>query len=309
MAHLDDTSGAVDARPSDTPVDAAATVPVGANDQYPDDTRNPQPNPEGEKPEGDAVEGGEPATPAIEAPVSLNAEAKAMFAQLPPEAQRVWADTETARNRQVQEATTKASNATREAQSFAARAEAEAQQRYAQQLQRFAAAYEPQRPNPANYGNDIQSYSRDSAIYEHELAQHRELMQQIGEVGAQANQTLSGFDQQTAQAEAETLRAALPEWFDEAKHPEVKAQLTAIGAELGYTPELMAQAGANDIIALHKASGWKADAEKYRALMKQRMEPVRAAKQVPPSARAVAPGAQAQPASVAAQLYPDDVRR
>lgn len=300
MAQLDDTSAAVDARPLDQIDDATATA--GANDQvlqYPEDEP---------KTEGEIEEELEPEaqTPAIEAPVSLNAEAKAMFAQLPEEAQRWWVDTESTRNRQVQEATTKAATAQREASASAARAEAEAQSRFAEQLTAFASHYAPQRPNPAEYA-DMQAFARDNAQYEYLSAQHQQLMQQIDGIGAQAN---SGW----AQAEAATLKQALPDWFDETKGPELVSQLTAAGAELGYSPELMAQAGANDILALKKYADLRAErdslldkANKWDALQKRRMEPVRAARQAPPTARTGAPSGKPAPVGTLATLYPDDV--
>lgn len=302
MSPLDaDASGAVDARSPDQ-VENAATTTDGA---IPDPTNNEIP--EGELPEGGVDEGLEPVEPAIDAPVSLNAEEKAAFAQLPPEAQRMLQAVEARRNGQVQEATTRASAAQREAEATAARAGAEAQARFAQQLQAFASHYAPQRPNPGHY-DDMQQFARDNAQYEHDLAQHQQLMQQISGIGAEAGQQLDAQQQQWAQAEAQQLRQAYPEWFDEAKAAGEQSRLTAIGAELGYTPELMAQAGANDILALRKAADWKAKAEKYDSLMKGRMQGVRAAKQTPPNARGQAPNAQAAPVSVAAQLYPNDVR-
>lgn len=111
------------------------------------------------------------------------------------------------------------------------------------------------------------------------------------------------------QAEHASLVEQIPEWADPSQRANLIAQLEPIGAELGYSPDVMAQAGATDIIALRTAFNWKADAEKYRELMKKRMEPVRAARTVPPVARTGAPSGQGQPADTAAQLYPNDVRR
>lgn len=301
MSPLDAAApGAVDASAAD-PIEPDATATEAQ-------AGSSEPDQEGTAPPDDADEGGELAPPAIDAPVSLNAEEKAAFAQLPMEAQRMLAAVETRRNGQVQEATTRAANAQREAQSTAARAEAEAQARFAQQLHAMASHYAPQRPNPADYG-DMAEFSRHNAQYEHDIAQHQQLMQQIGGIGEQANQTLSQQQAEWAQTEARQLQQAYPEWFDEAKAPAEKERLTAIGAELGYTPELMAQAGANDILALRKAAGWKADAEKYRTLMQKRMEPVRAARNAPPTARTTAPVASGKPVSTLQQLYPNDVPR
>src|SRR3546814_6337407 len=55
--------------------------------------------------------------------------------------------------------------------------------------------------------------------------------------------------------------------------------------------ELMAQASSTDILALKRASDWKAKAEKYDKLIAKRMEGVRAAKALPRMARpGVKPG-------------------
>jgi len=75
--------------------------------------------------EGEDGGEGEPVT-AIAAPVSLNADEKARFAQLPEDAQRFVTELETRRNEQVQQVTTKASNAQREAEARAAAADANA---------------------------------------------------------------------------------------------------------------------------------------------------------------------------------------
>lgn len=271
----------------------------------------PQPAPvEGAAPVEGEQEGVEPAPEPVVAPASLNAEGKAIFATLPPEAQKWWSDTETTRARQVTEATTRAAERQRAAETQAKQARVEAQSAFAKQLHTFASAYQPQQPNPANY-QDMQQYARDHAQWQHDAQQHAQLMQQVQAIGAEADQGAAGLSQEHVQHEQRQLQAAFPEWFDETKGPEHRQRLTAIGAELGYTPELMAQAGAADVLALRTASSWKDKAEKYDRLMATRMAGVRAGKQpVPPNARGAALGATGgAPASVAATLYPDDVRR
>lgn len=237
--------------------------------------------PEGEEPEAQDDESGEPAKPAIDAPASLNADEKAKFAQLPPEAQRMLADVETRRARQVTEATTNAANAQREAKATAARDVTAAKQTFAQQLHTFAAAYAPQQPNPANYG-DMQQYARDHAKWQYASTQHQQLMQQVQAIGMEAKGDADRQQAEMGQQEAQKLRQALPDWFDADKGPKLKDDLTAVGSELGYTPELMAQANAGDLLALNKALGWKLKAAKYDAAMGRQMQGVRAAKTATP---------------------------
>src|SRR3546814_5587834 len=69
--------------------------------------------------------------------------------------------------------------------------------------------------------------------------------------------------------------------FEPSTAPELQRTLESIGAELGYPAELMAQASSTDILALKRASDWKAKAEKYDKLIAKRMEGVRAAKALP----------------------------
>jgi hypothetical protein len=234
--------------------------------------------------EGDAEEGDEPAAkaPAIDAPVSLNAEAKAVFAQLPKEAQRVWSETETARNRQVQEATTRAADAQRTAEADAARQTTEAKQLFAQQVRLVADAYAPRQPNPTDYGDNMQAFTRDNANWQYAAAQHQQLMQQVNSIQGEASQAVQQQQAQWAQNEARKLAQSIPEWGDAAQRGQLLDDLNGIGSELGYTPELMAQAGADDILALRTAKGWKDKASKYDAIMARRMEGVRATKTAKP---------------------------
>lgn len=246
---------------------------------------------------------------AITPPASFNDADKAMFGGLPREAQQWLADTEKRRAQQVTEATTRATNREREAASLQQRANVEAQQRYAQQLAAFVGQYQPQQPDPSRY-NDMQEFARDNAIYQHQMNQYRTLVQQVQGIGNEAAQGADGLTEEARQHEARVLHAAFPEWFDEEKGAGHRERLTAIGTELGYTPELMAQAGANDIIALRKAAEWKDKSEKYDKIMSTRMAQVRRGEgSVPPNARGAAPNAQIAPKDTAAAMYPDDVRR
>lgn len=252
------------------------------------------------------VEGGEDA---IQPPAALNAEGKAIFATLPKEAQQWWADTEKNRARQVTEATTKAAQRERDAITLHQRAEAEAKGRYAQQLMTYLASQQPREPDPSQY-QDMNEYSRARAIYQHQANQFAAQVQQIQALGAEAQQGMHGLTEQQRQQDATRLRDSFPEWFDEAKGPQHVERLTAVGAELGYSPELMAQANADDILALRKVADLKEKADKWDKLQSTRMAQVRAGKgSVPPNARTAGLNGQAAPVSTAAAMYPNDVRR
>lgn len=247
--------------------------------------------------------------PEIAAPASLNAESKAVFATLPKEAQKWWSETETTRARQVTEATTRAAQRERDAITLHQRVEAETKGLYARQLMTFLAAQQPQEPDPAQY-QDMNEYSRARAIYQHQAQQFGQMVQQVQALGGEAQQGLQGLTEQQRQQEAMRLKDSFPEWFDPDKGPQHIERLTAVGTELGYSPELMAQANADDILALRKGAEWKEKADKYDKLMSTRMAQVRKGQgSVPPNARGAAPGGQSTPQNTAAAMYPDDVRR
>lgn len=224
----------------------------------------------------------EPDEPAIDAPASLTAEEKARFAQLPPEAQRMLADVETRRARQVTEATTKAADAQREARASAAADVLQAKQTFAQQLHSFAAAYQPRQPNPADFA-DMQEYARAHANWQYASAQHQELVQQVQMIGGEAQAETERQMAERAQTEQQKLRQSLPDWFDAEKGPALRNDLTAVGSELGYSPELMAQADAGDLMALNKALTWKRKAEELDRIRGKQMQVVRSAKKSAPA--------------------------
>jgi hypothetical protein len=209
----------------------------------------------------------EQAEPAIEAPVSLNAEEKEVFAQLPPEAQQAWAASETRRNTQVQEATTKAKEAQRQAEQAAASADRQAETRYAEQLKAFTKAFEPQMPDPARY-NDIQAYQRDKAIYDHAKAQFDQLEQQV-----------SGIGVETPEQKAERIKARDAELL---KIPEIANEETRdayikgafeVAVVLGYNQaELAEHMDANDLKALGLAAQWKKDSAELARIKAKSLE-------------------------------------
>lgn len=239
---------------------------------------------EGDDPE-EEEEGDEPDEPAITPPVSLNKEQKAAFAQLPPDLQKVWAESEAQRNRDVQIKTTEAAEAKRNAATEAQGELAQIRRQYAQELEVYAQAFVPIRPDPALIAEDPYAYAQQVQYAEQQQAQYDQIMQQVAAARHQAGQFDQQAHQATLQSEHKKLVDAWPEWGDPAKRAELAQSVTAIGSELGYTPEVLAQAGASDILALKKVAELKAAADKWHDFQARKMANVRAAKDLPKVAR------------------------
>lgn len=247
--------------------------------------------PEGDDPDGDEPEDGEEAETddrdsdeletAIDAPVSLNAEEKAVFAQLPPEAQRAWAASETRRNSQVQEATTKAAHAQRSAEAHAAEAHSKAKAVFANQLAEFASHLAPQSPDPELARTNPGEYIAQKAHYDALKAQHDTLVQHVGALGDEASQEI---DQAFIQQRDREL-LAIPEVADEATRDAYFGRAFEVAEALGYDREILLRDGnATDFKALVAAQQWKEKAAKYDAVMAKQMQRVRNAKTAKPGA-------------------------
>lgn len=227
---------------------------------------------EGEETDGEETdeEQDEPEAPAIEPPVSLNAEEKAVFAQLPAEAQQAWAASETRRNQQVQEATTSAKEAQRAAEAKAAQANAQAEARFAEQLKEVVSAFAPQEPDPANY-SDIRQYQHAKANYDYAKAQHEQFAQQVASIGVETPEAkaarIQARDQQLLQ---------IPEIADPATRDTYIQSAFAVAEELGYDKaDLAENMDAGDLKALAQAAKWKADSEELARIRAKSQERVR----------------------------------
>lgn len=220
--------------------------------------------------EGEDDDSEEPGEPAIPPPVSLNAEEKEVFAQLPPEAQQAWAASETRRNTQVQEATTRASEAQRVAEAKAAQANAQAEAVFAEQLKAVVGAFAPQEPDPANYAS-IEHYRHAKAVYDHQLAQHNEFAQQVAVVGKETP------EQKAARYQARDQQLlTIPEIADPATRDSYIQGAFSVAEELGYDrADLMENMDAGDLKALAQAAKWKADSEELARIRAKSQERVR----------------------------------
>lgn len=237
---------------------------------------------EGDDLELEAEEAGEdedePAT-AIDPPASLNAEEKAKFSQLPEEAQRMLADVETRRNTQVQEATTKASEAQRTAEARAAAADADAKAVYANQLDQFVAAFEPDPIDPRLAQHDPGAYIAAKAQYDANLAQHYQLVQHVRALQSEAETEVSAAFTQERDRELMTIpQIANPETRD----GYVKGIMELADA-VGFAPDNIAKnATGQEFKALasiyDRLTVAETKAAKYDAAMAKQMQKVRASK-------------------------------
>ena len=220
--------------------------------------------------EGEDDDSDEPDVPAIDPPVSLNAEEKEVFAQLPAEAQQAWAASETRRNQQVQEATTRASEAQRVAEAKAAQANAQAEAQFAEQLKVVVTAFAPAEPDPANF-NDIRQYQHAKANYDYAKAQHDEFAQQVATIGHETPEAKAA----RIQARDQTL-LTIPEIADPATRDTFIQSAFSIAAELGYDKaDLAENMDAGDLKALAQAAKWKADSEELARIRAKSKERVR----------------------------------
>jgi hypothetical protein len=220
--------------------------------------------------------------PAIVPPVSWGQDAADLFEQLPPELQEKVAAREAQRERVVQTATTVAAEARRNAVAEANALFADQQRLYAHHLENLALQMTPERPDPSLLAVDPQDFYRQQALYEGQLAQRQAMAQAAAQAQTEAEQRDAlSYHQELAQDHAALTQALGEQWTDATERRAMLTDLETVGAELGYSMELMGQANATDILALKAAATWKAKADKYDALQAGRSNAVRAARAAP----------------------------
>lgn len=262
---------------------------------------------EGEGEEVEAV--AEPETPL---PASWSKEDKAAWANMTPEARAVVARREAERDKFVRSKAFEATQTRQQVENQAREVLAKQHEDHAAALSVYAQQF---RANPPDQGllytgnpDDVLIYQRQDAAYRASAAQQQQLQQAIAQAQAQAGHARTQAQQADLASDAQRLQEQLPEWFDPSAGPELQKTLQSIGQELGYPDELMQQASSTDILALKVAAEWKADAEKYRAMMGKRMESVRAAKGLPKMAVPGVKPAKSQANAVAGQKAWDRVK-
>lgn len=263
-------------RQDDAEADDVDDEPLDNSDDDDDDAGEAEGEPSAEDDEPDV----EAATPPIDPPVSWDAEAKEVFAKLPPEAQRIVADRESQRDKAIQVKATEAAQHRKAAEAVTEQY-TQLHRQFAEQLDTYAKAFEPEEPDYSLITTDPQAFAQQMAEYKQMLAQRDTLAQQ----SAQARQHAETVEhQQAAQkqaAEEAYLAEAIPGWADVGKRTELLGHVVETARELGYTDELIRQAQSTDILAVHRASEWKAKADRWDALQKSKMETVRTAKTLP----------------------------
>lgn len=281
-AAFEDIDGAEDTEVEDDPEAA----------QFEDEAEDAEP--EGDDPEEDAEtaeeedDEDEPAEPAIAPPASLTAEEKALWAQLPAEAQHTLAAIEARRTTEVQQGLEKARNAQREAETAAASRIAEADRLHAEQLAKIAQAYAPQPPDLRLIDQDPRAYLAQKARYEEAQAQHDKFMQQVQSIHDEAVKEQERLETESLQQQWKAVQADLPEAADPAQWKQLMETLAPLALDMGYPEELLADATPTDIRALKRIHTRLTKAEekaaKYDAMMARQMTKVRAGKSAKPNA-------------------------
>lgn len=241
--------------------------------------------------------------PPIDAPVSWDAEGKAVFASLPREAQEIVQKREADRERFVQQKSQEATRARQEVEQAAHQQLAEYDARVSQHLQSLAEQLQPQRPNPQLLQYDPQAFYAQQAQYEADVAQRQQLQQQAENHAHQAQSRAAQAEQAHNAEQHRLIVEQFPEYADPTTGPRLQAELSSVARELGYPPELIGQARATDIIAMKKVAEYKAKAAKYDALNSKKMEKVREAKGLRPVAK---PGAAQAPGAARQSQYTQD---
>lgn len=304
------------ADPVETPPAPAPATP------YPDDLprEDDAPAPDAQPEDTDADAGDDPAPEPIAAPVSWAKDAKETFGKLIAlgDEGRQIAETivqrEVERERSLQVKFREAANTRQAVETEARTALQTITRNYEQQLTQFMPP-EPQAPDlrllNSNDPAHRDLYFQQEAAYRADTAQRAQIAQQLEATRQQAGTLAEQQLQAEIAVEEQRLVEELgTEWSDPSARAKLLDTLQPIAAELGYSPEVMAQARADDILALRRIGDLKAKADKYDQLMKRRMEPVRAAKPALPNAtRPGAPTGNAPRTGTLAALYPDDVPR
>lgn len=302
MAHPDATTGGeaggatatdavsrfsafLDEKPEDTPADAAPIEDAPATDEIQADDASPDAEAADETTE-QATD--EPQTAAIDPPVSWKADMKGRFAELPDDVKAYIAEREGQVDKALRTAAEQGNAKSRSEIAQRDRAIAQLQQTYANQLQQFLGSTEPQRPDPAwldtsQYGEEgPRAFYQQQAIYEAHHAQRQAAQQELHTVQQQ-------MAEQEAQARAaydaeqhRILSEAIPEWGNPEARAALAKDIAATAEALGYDAARLNDVDATDVLALNKVREIKAKADKWDALQKQKMETVRAAKNLPP---------------------------
>lgn len=280
--------------PQDTPVEALEAPPEAAEDptdDIPSDTQEEDPEGEAEEPGDDGEEDAEAEVEAVapvDAPLWWKAEAKAQFAQLPPELQAVVHEQEAVREKVVAEAKAQAAQTVQAAQK-----EMEGVQTLAQQLAEFLPqaleTFESRWGKQPDWAAVAREQGADEAfILKSQWETEQQQLQQL----AQANQAATAQAHQ-AYVKAEFTRLAeiapelAPDVTDPTKGAAERADVSQYLIGLGVPQDAIRQISATEMLIARKAQLWdKAQAQPKALATKPKpaapaKSPVRPAASVP----------------------------
>lgn len=280
---------------------AALTVQEEEDPEVAGEPEEPQGEPEApELTEEDVTEAeAEEEAPPIAPPVSWTAEEKEEFKNLPRNLQETLSRRESEREKFVQSKAQEAKQTETRVRNEAVQAITDMQANYMANLQALMPQV-PQKPSHQLQADDPWEFAAQMDHWERAVAHRQFAEQQIGLI-VQQQQAAQQARIQQAQAEAEaTLKEKFPEYLDPTEGPKHKASLEPIAQALGYS---LSDMDGNDIIALREVANMKAKADKYDALMAQKMAKVRAAKDLP---RVSKPGASQGPQAAVNARYQAD---
>lgn len=301
---------------------AIDTTTTLAENLYPDDQAATKQDEGGV--DGDSVAGEEGADtieaadadnqgPAIDPPHSWKSEDRAEWDALPKKQQETILRRETERDAYVRTKAAEAQQARQAVEREAQNAVMQVAQAHAERLEALMPAL-PERPNPdllrTGHPEHVALFYQQEAEFRSAVDQRQQLHQQAEQARHQAAQ----IEQHQTAAQRQADEAVLSEklgtdWTDPAKRTNLLQSLEPIGAALGYSAELMANANATDILALRTASEKFAKADKWDAYQKAKMANVRThipPKMMQPGVSGAAARANSAPKTVAQTLYPND---
>lgn len=305
MAHLEGEAAGAEAEVVTTAPDTqgADTPPTDHTTGEPDFYEDGDPF---EDPEAEEDQAGEEGEEPVEAPVSLKAEEKEKFSQLPREAQQALSEIIQRREQDAQKGVESAQTAQRQAQAEAADKVAEAQRDFAQRFATVLSHFAPQPPPAELARSNTAEYLYRDAIFKQEQAAFQNLIGGIEDLQNQSTAHFEGRQEEWTDEQLNQLKS-IPEYANEATRGQWGADIQNVGVELGYSEDALGQVNAQDVLALNRARAWKAKAEKWDAHQKKRNERPRAAQgrfaAAPAGARATGPVSQNDTLKT---LYPND---
>jgi hypothetical protein len=313
MAHQDTPEAGGDGNPADAqpadPFEAIAAEMLG------EDQEEEQPEAEAEDAEeaelDEADEAGEEddeaeELPPIDPPNSLTAEEKEAFKGWPRAAQetltRRIGELEKGFQTKAQEAAQAREAARTEALQFAAQLKAEAVEHLAQ----YARQFEVRPPDARLFNQNPEAYAQQLEAYQYATTQREQAQRDAEQARAEQAQYQAALQEHEAAQFRQRLQAELPEAFETSGQINrgFIETLAATAEALGYDAHSIDNASVEELKALKAVSEIRAKAEKYDALMKRKMERVRAGKSPPPIAKpGVARGTDANRAAKAEQAF------